>query len=241
MHSPGYRNKSGHSNPQESGDATAAKTPDEAFSREDGFYDAGDIAQVKYEMLRYVANGHSIDEAVRTFGFSSRRSFYQARADFERAGLAGLIPRYAVKLHGQMEDEADEAQYTPHIRLDSIVRTHERMQEELQGSGAPLARAFISDHLEIDFIMRKVRVGKKNVHLTPKEFDLLRYLVSQARRAVPHKELLRAVWGPEFIDHPECLRVCITHLRKKVEPDPSEPRYILTEPWVGYRFVDCGP
>jgi two-component system KDP operon response regulator KdpE len=85
--------------------------------------------------------------------------------------------------------------------------------------------------------MRKVRAGKRNIRLTPKEFNLLRYLVSQAGRAVPHRELLRAVWGPDSTDRFESLRCCITYLRKKIEPHPSNPQYILTEPWVGYRFM----
>jgi hypothetical protein len=209
------------------------------FIIEDGFYDAGDVAQVKYEMLRYVANGHSIDEALRAFGFSSRRSFYQARAAFERQGLAGLVPgKRSAKARTQTDGTADGEYARPHTRLNSITQTHERMQEELRVFGAALARAFVSDYLEVDFMLRKIRAGRKKVHLTPKEFDLLRYLVSQARRPVPHRELLRVVWGPEYIDQPECLRVCIAYLRKKIEPDPSNPQYILTEPLVGYRFVD---
>jgi two-component system KDP operon response regulator KdpE len=97
---------------------------------------------------------------------------------------------------------------------------------------------FVSEDLEIDFETRKVRAGKKNVRLTPKEFDLLRYLVSQRGKPVPHRELLQAVWGPDYGDQTDYLRVFITHLRKKVEPNPAKPKYILTEPWLGYRFGD---
>ena len=104
-------------------------------------------------------------------------------------------------------------------------------------SGANLANTFVSDDLEIDFVMRRVRAGNKNVRLTPKEFDLLRYLVSQSGKPVPHRELLCAVWGSDSGDQIEHLRVFITYLRKKIEPDPANPRYILTEPWVGYRFM----
>src|SRR5262249_10451778 len=98
---------------------------------------------------------------------------------------------------------------------------------------------FVSDDLEIDFETRKVRAGKKNVRLTPKEFDLLRYLVSQRGKPVPHRELLQAVWGPDYGDQTDYLRVFITHLRKKIELNPAKPKYILTEPWLGYRFSDC--
>ena len=91
--------------------------------------------------------------------------------------------------------------------------------------------------LVIDFDTRRVHVKGKETRLTPKEFDLLRYLVSQAGKPVPHRELLQAVWGPDYGDEPEHLRVFINQLRKKIEPNPSKPKYILTEPWVGYRFA----
>jgi two-component system KDP operon response regulator KdpE len=102
------------------------------------------------------------------------------------------------------------------------------------GSGPQQLKA---GELEIDFETRKIRAGKRNVRLTPKEFDLLRYLVTQRGKPVPHRELLQAVWGPDYGDQTEYLRVFITHLRRKLEPNPSKPRYILTEPWVGYRFA----
>ena len=213
------------------------ETSIEQFTCPRGFFDVGDVAQVKYEMLRYVANGHSIDEALRAFGFSSRRSFYSARAAFEEDGVAGLIPTKRSSRVNRQAKNGDAEDLPSHARLQSIERSLERMQEELQEFGAPLARGFVSDYLEIDFVMRTIRVGKRNIRLTPKQFNLLRYLVSQAGRAVPHRELLRAVWGPDSIGRFESLRCCITYLRKKIEPDPSNPQYILTEPWVGYRFM----
>ena len=97
-------------------------------------------------------------------------------------------------------------------------------------------RTFVSGDLEIDFETRRIVSGNKTVRLTPKEFDLLRYLVSHAGKPVPHRELLQAVWGPDYGDQTDYLRVFITHLRKKIEPNPAKPKYILTEPWVGYRF-----
>jgi two-component system KDP operon response regulator KdpE len=99
------------------------------------------------------------------------------------------------------------------------------------------ARSFVSEDLEIDFESRRVQARGSSVRLTPKEFELLRYLVSQAGRPVPHRELLQAVWGPDYGDQTDYLRVFITHLRKKIEPHPAKPKYILTEPWVGYRFA----
>jgi two-component system KDP operon response regulator KdpE len=91
--------------------------------------------------------------------------------------------------------------------------------------------------LEIDFDARRVRANGKDVRLTPKEFDVLRYLVAHAGRPVPHRELLQAVWGPDYGDEPEYLRVFINQVRKKIEANPGKPKYVLTEPWVGYRFA----
>lgn len=88
----------------------------------------------------------------------------------------------------------------------------------------------------IDIPTRNVRVKSREVHLTPKEFDLLVYLARHAGKVLTHRSLLAAVWGVNSVEQPEYLRVFIGHLRKKLEPDDAAPRYILTEPWVGYRF-----
>lgn len=91
-------------------------------------------------------------------------------------------------------------------------------------------------HLEIDFAARTVANGVTTAHLTPKELDLLRYLSQHANEAVPHRELLQAVWGPDYGDQVEYLRVFIKKVRGKIELDPEHPQLITTEPWVGYRF-----
>lgn len=90
--------------------------------------------------------------------------------------------------------------------------------------------------LMIDFAARTVARGGKAAHLTPKELDLLRYLTQHANEAVSHRELLQAVWGPDYGDQVDYLRVFIKNLRKKIELNPEHPEYITTEPWVGYRF-----
>jgi two-component system, OmpR family, KDP operon response regulator KdpE len=89
---------------------------------------------------------------------------------------------------------------------------------------------------QISFAARRVTVGGEEVRLTPKEFDLLRYLASNPDVVVPHAKLLQAVWGPDYGEEVEYLRVFINQLRKKIEPDPAHPEYLLTEPWVGYRL-----
>jgi len=94
----------------------------------------------------------------------------------------------------------------------------------------------VLDNVEIDFQSRKLVVGGREVRLTPKEFDLLRYLTLHPNRAIPHRELLQAVWGPDYGDEVEYLRVFVKQLRRKIEAKPDKPRYIQTEPWIGYRF-----
>jgi two-component system, OmpR family, KDP operon response regulator KdpE len=95
---------------------------------------------------------------------------------------------------------------------------------------------FLSADLKIDFEKRLVSVKSQPVRLTPKEFELLHHLVANQGKAQAHRRLLQAVWGPDYGEETEYLRVFINQLRKKIEPDPRHPRYIHTEPWVGYRF-----
>lgn len=95
---------------------------------------------------------------------------------------------------------------------------------------------FVSPDLKIDFEKRLVLVKGEPVRLTPKEFELLRHLVVNKGKALSHRRLLQAVWGPDYGEETEYLRVFINQLRKKIEPEPHRPRYIHTEPWVGYRF-----
>ena len=90
--------------------------------------------------------------------------------------------------------------------------------------------------LTIDFSARTVTRGDTASHLTPKELDLLRYLTQHANEVVPHRELLQAVWGPDYGDQVDYLRAFIKTLRKKIEINPDRPQYVTTEPWIGYRF-----
>jgi two-component system KDP operon response regulator KdpE len=95
---------------------------------------------------------------------------------------------------------------------------------------------FTADGIELDFRARQVRVGNKTSRLTPKEARLLRYLISRQGRIVRHQELLSAVWGSKSVRRLNYLHVFVSNLRKKIEPDPASPRYVLTEPYVGYVF-----
>ena len=92
----------------------------------------------------------------------------------------------------------------------------------------------------IDLGSREVEVDGVSIHLTPKEFDLLVFLFQNRSKVVTHRAILTAIWGGNFTEQTEYLRVFVGQLRKKVEKDPSHPRYIRTEPWVGYRFNPNG-
>ncbi|HJT65524.1 MAG TPA: response regulator transcription factor [Pyrinomonadaceae bacterium] len=100
----------------------------------------------------------------------------------------------------------------------------------------PESTLLTAGDFHIDLETRKVLVSGREVHLTPKEFDLLVYFVKHSGKVLTHRTLLAAIWGGNYIEQNEYLRVFVGNLRKKLEPDPSNPRYILTEPWIGYRF-----
>ena len=103
-------------------------------------------------------------------------------------------------------------------------------------SSAEAIPAFQSKELSVDFESRRVTALGEEVHLAPKEFEVLKHLIAQQGRPVSHRRLLQSVWGPQYGEETENLRVVINQLRKKIEKDPAQPKFILTEPWVGYRF-----
>jgi two-component system KDP operon response regulator KdpE len=105
------------------------------------------------------------------------------------------------------------------------------------GAGGPAGLITRGD-LVIDADRRRVTRGREELRLTPKEFELLVFLAQHAGRVLTHRAILKTIWGPNAVDQPEHLRVLVNALRRKVEPNPAQPRYILTEPWVGYRFAD---
>ena len=112
-------------------------------------------------------------------------------------------------------------------RIRANLRRHRPTQE---------LESFVTRDWSVDFGARTVMRGQKNIRLARKEYQLLRYLVSHRGESLPHHALLEAVWGPDYREESGILQVVIMHLRKKIEPDPNLPRYILTIPWFGYRF-----
>lgn len=143
------------------------------------------------------------------------------------------------------DSEADQVQALDAGADDYITKPF-RTQELLARIRAALRRAPAGKAAEIhqltlgavvvDFDARQVRAGAARLRLTPKEFDVLRYLAVHANTVVTHRELLQAVWGPDYGDEVDYLRVIMNQLRKKIEAQPSTPAFLLTEPWVGYRL-----
>ena len=115
-----------------------------------------------------------------------------------------------------------------------------RIRVALRRADLPAAAAgpLVRGDLVIDRDRHRVVVAGRDVRLTPKEFDLLLVLAQHPGRVLTHRLILKTLWGPHAVDQPEHLRVLVAALRKKIEPDPTRPRYVVTEPWVGYRFVE---
>ncbi len=133
---------------------------------------------------------------------------------------------------------ADDYVVKPFSMEELLARIRAAMRRT--GSAEPVP-TYVSSDLEIDFERRKLIVQGRVVRLTPKEFDLLHLLVANQGKPLEHRRLLQAVWGPDYGNETEYLRVFINQLRKKIEPDPAHPKYIQTDPWVGYRFEPAAP
>jgi two-component system KDP operon response regulator KdpE len=114
------------------------------------------------------------------------------------------------------------------MRVQAVLRRSKWPEEVVTRKG------FKAGPIEVDFAKHRVEIGGDAVKLTPTEYRLLVYLASNSNRVITHRELLRGVWGPEYGDETEYLRVYVRYLRQKLEPEPSKPVYILTQPGAGY-------
>jgi two-component system KDP operon response regulator KdpE len=171
--------------------------------------------------------------------------------DVNMPGMDGLTACREIRTHSQvpiimltvrsaerdkvaaLDAGADDYVVKPFGMPELLARIRAALRRAAPGEELP---ALVAKDLSIDFSARKVTVRGRQVHLTPKEFDLLRQLVAGQGKPLSHRRLLQSVWGPDYGDETEYLRVVINQLRKKIEADPAHPRLILTEPWVGYRF-----
>jgi two-component system KDP operon response regulator KdpE len=182
----------------------------------------------------------------------SEQRFDLVLLDMNMPGMGGLETCRAIRSHSEIaiimltvrDTESDKVEaldagaddyitkpYNPPellARIRAALRRTPSMQE-------PTGRLAIGS-VEVDFDSRQVLARGRKMRLTPKEFELLRYLVAHPNKTLTHRELLQAIWGPDYGDQVDYLRVFVNQLRKKIEPKPSDPTFLLTEPWVGYRL-----
>jgi two-component system KDP operon response regulator KdpE len=158
------------------------------------------------------------------------------RATSKRTGIIMVTVRDSEEDKVQaLEAGADDFITKPYLLREMVARLHAvlRRLSTQQDAANDILRA---GTLELDPVRRILVKSGAEIHLSPKEFDMLVYLFQHQGQPVTHQRLLQAVWGPEFGREFEYLRSYVKMLRKKIEDDPARPAYILTEPWVGYRF-----
>ena len=154
------------------------------------------------------------------------------------------LPIIVLSAHGEEESKVQALDLGADDYLTKPFGVNEllaRMRAALRrAGGARPAGEAIVEHgpIRMDLERREVTVEGRSVHLTPKEYDMLHYLLTHVGKLVTHTTLLRAIWGPEYADARPYLHVFVGQLRRKIEPDPAHPRYIVTEPGVGYRLAD---
>ena len=132
-----------------------------------------------------------------------------------------------------LDSGADDYVTKPFGIGELLARMRVALRKSIQESPEPVYRV---DGLEVDLERRRVVSQGEEVQLTPTEYDLLRLLVTHAGKVLTHNQILRQIWGPAYMEQPHLLRVNISNLRRKIEPEPNRPRYILTELGVGYRL-----
>jgi two-component system KDP operon response regulator KdpE len=215
-----------------------------------------DDPQIRRVMrVTLIGQGYEVDDAKN--GESALEKLREHRfdlvlLDMNMPGIGGIETCRAIRGHSEVaiimltvrDNEADKVEaldagaddyvtkpFNP-PELSARIRAALRRTPSTQGPTGRLALGTA----EVDFDARQVRAHGRYVRLTPKEFDLLRYLVAHANKAITHRELLQAVWGPDYGDQVDYLRVVVNQVRKKIEAQPSKPVHLLTEPWVGYRL-----
>jgi DNA-binding response OmpR family regulator len=166
-------------------------------------------------------------------------------SDLRQAGEFHLdsTPRLAIERNDVLNSEhdkilaldsgADDYVVKPFIMGELLARIRAALRRSASEESLPRIE---TPQLSVDLEKRKVEVRGERVRLSPKEFDVLYLLMIQQGKPLTHKKILQTVWGPDHGEETENLRVVINQLRKKIEKDPARPRYVLTEPWMGYRF-----
>jgi two-component system KDP operon response regulator KdpE len=130
---------------------------------------------------------------------------------------------------------ADDYVTKPFGPEELLARIRVALRRVFEPEAPEVGRVQVGD-LTIDFDRRRVARGDEDIRLTPKEFELIALMAKNPDKVLTHRAILKAIWGPNAVDQPEHLWVLVGQLRKKIEPDPSQPRYLVSEPWVGYRL-----
>jgi two-component system KDP operon response regulator KdpE len=161
--------------------------------------------------------------------------------------LRALAPDAAIVMLTVKDSEEDKVRaldagaddfVTKPYRLRELAARIRAVLRRTQRTGAPAKRMFQVGDLEVDLERRLLKKNGAEIHLSPTEFDLMAFFVQHQGEPIMHARLLRTVWGPEYGGETEYLRSYVRSLRKKIERDPAHPEYLLTEPWVGYRFYN---
>ncbi|MGA9767695.1 MAG: response regulator transcription factor [Blastocatellia bacterium] len=158
----------------------------------------------------------------------------------KRLRLISQVPIIVLSVKGEekikvqaLDAGADDYVTKPFGMDELLARVRAALRRSPDAAASPVLEA---GDFRLDLESRSITVKGREIHLTPKEFELLAYLLSHAGKVMTHRALLAAIWGGNYVEQTEYLRVFIGQLRKKIEPDHAAPRYILTEPWIGYRF-----
>lgn len=201
-----------------------------------------DLARNAEEALHYV-RGHPVDIVLLDMNMpeiGGVEACQRIRAVTPRSGILMLTVRDSQEDKVQaLGAGADDYITKPFQFQELLARMGAVWRRTPSGSAALLqAPTLCAGQLELDVEHRILRKAGKEIHLSPKEFELLAVLMQHKGIPLTHARLLRAVWGYEYGDEPDYLRSYVKTLRKKIEDDPARPEYILTEPWVGYRLRD---
>jgi two-component system KDP operon response regulator KdpE len=160
-----------------------------------------------------------------------------------RVRAASAVPIIVLSARGAETDKvraldngADDYVTKPFGPEELLARIRVALRRVASEEGTQSGTLSVGD-LTIDYDRRLVRRGEDEIRLTPKEFELLSLLGRNHDRVLTHRVILKAIWGPNAVEQPEHLWTLVAQLRKKIEPDPTHPRYLLSDPWVGYRFA----